>query len=57
MGGDKAKSTQQAVEPEIRNEEAAPEFAVGIRVNDGADGDHVVATDSGAPRTDEEVAN
>ena len=51
MGGDKAKSTQQAVEaePVLNNnaEEAAPEFAVGVRVNDPVETDHVVATDAG----------
>lgn len=51
MGGEKPKTTQNAQ----ANEEGAPEFAVGIRVNEG---DHVVATDNnpGVQPTDEELA-
>lgn len=39
-------------------DEAAPEFAVGIRVNDGETGDHVIATDANPDeqKTDDEIA-
>ena len=55
------KATEQQKSPapvEPANEEAAPEFAVGIRVDDGETGDHVVATDNnpGEQKTDAEIA-